>query len=220
MDRTIALLVMTDGREEYIKQTIPSALSMLNGPITQRFMFDDSGDPQYREWLTKTFPTFQLFYESKRLGHAGAMQTIWKYIKKVETDYFFHLEDDFLFNEQVPLLEMVEVLENHPYLYEISLMRQPWWQFEIDAGGVIGVAPDEFIQKEKWIEHRRYFSTNPCIYRKSLLDIGWPRCENSERVFCNKIIDNDPEAQFGVWGQKEDPPKVFHIGNIRMGTQY
>lgn len=220
MSRTITLFVLTDGRKEYIEQTIPSALSMLKGEISKYYMFDDSGDPEYRKWLRSNFPQFQILYDSKRLGHAGAMITAWTYMKRVETDYIFHLEDDFLFNEPVPLDEMIDVLEDHPYLYEISLMRQPWWPFEVEAGGVIQVLPEAFTQKERWIEHRRYFSTNPCLYRKSLMNIGWTNCENSERIFCNKIIDNDPNAQFGIWGQKDDKPKVFHIGNLRMGIQY
>ena len=217
---SIALLVITDGRADYIEQTIPSAAAMLKGPITQRVMFDDSGDPAYRQWLREKFPEFTLWYEPERLGCGGAVQMAWKHLRAVDTDYVFHLEDDFLFNEIVPLDEMIEVLETHPYIYQMALRRQPWWQFEIDAGDVINWHAEDYIQKEKWIEHRRYFTQNPSLYRKSLIDLGWLNEAESENKFTQKITGNDSKAQFGLWGQREDKPRVHHIGNLRMGTQY
>ncbi len=220
MSRVLSMIMMTDGRKEYISKAIPSALTMLKGSISRYLLFDDSADPEYQDWIRENFPLFELICNEERRGLAGATQAVWDYLKNVETDYVIHLEDDFTFNEVIPLDEMIEVLETHPYLYEMSLLRQPWWQWEVAAGGIIQANPDAYTQKEKWVEHRQYFTTNPCIYRKSLIYLGWPNHEGSESTFYRSIIENDPNAQFGIWGRKEDKPRVFHIGDLRIGTQY
>src|SRR5690348_1760716 len=60
--RMIALLVITDGRRDCIQQTIPSALASLQGPITRRVIYDDSGDETHRRWLRNMFPSFDLIW--------------------------------------------------------------------------------------------------------------------------------------------------------------
>lgn len=217
---TCALLVMTDGRKECIEKTIPSALEMLHGPIIQRFIYDDSGDYKYRSWLMDNFPTFQLICEPKRQGFGGAIQAAWRIVKTAKTDYVFHLEDDFLFNEPISLVPMIEVLNNNPHLYQMALRRQAWSSEEKQMGGVIERYPNAYMQKESWMEHRLFFTTNPGLYRTSLIDIGWPDGEQSEGIFTRKILDLDPYAQFGYWGQKTDPPLVHHIGDTRIGINY
>lgn len=67
----IALLVMTDGRGDCIKKAVPSALACLDGPVTRRIIHDDSGDPEYREFLKKSFPTFELVVSPHRSGFGG-----------------------------------------------------------------------------------------------------------------------------------------------------
>ena len=40
---SVALLVITDGRDEYLDQCVPSLVENVYGPITERWMFDDTG---------------------------------------------------------------------------------------------------------------------------------------------------------------------------------
>jgi hypothetical protein len=217
---SIALLVITDGRGDCLKQTIPSALAMLEGPITHRMIFDDSGDAEYRRWIFQSFPTFELFFEPGRKGFGGAIQAAWNHLKRYDKfEYVFHLEDDFLFHRPVPLVDMMKVLDDHPYLYQLALKRQPWNDTEKQAGGIIEQHPGDYTQKESWIEHRRFFTTNPTLYRRSLMDIGWPSGIHSEGHFTHKILNMDPEAQFAFWGHRADEPWVQHIG-ARQGTGY
>lgn len=216
----VALLLMTDGRRECIRQTVPSALSMLEGPITHRIICDDSGDEEYRNWLCASFPTFTILPLVKRQGFGGSIRRAWWFLSSMDIDYIFHLEDDFLFNETIYLDPMIKVLENNPHLYQIVLRRQAWSSEEKIAGGVIEKHPDAYIQKETWLEHRLYFTTNPGLYRKSLLEIGWPDGIHSEGMFTHKILNMDSNAQFGLWGQRTDKPRVHHIGDVRIGVDY
>lgn len=217
----IALLVMTDGRRDYIHQTIASASCKLDGPIGPLFMFDDSADDNNHQWLRTNFPGFQLIYKDTRQGFGGAIQSAWNHIRQYDFDYVFHLEDDFTFNRTIPLYDMVDKLEENPYVYQMALRRQAWSSEEKIAGGVIERWPESFHQQEGWISHRLFFTTNPSLYRKSLIETRtYPNVKDSEGHFSQSIIMSDPEAKFGYWGDKTDAPWVEHIGVHRKGSIY
>jgi hypothetical protein len=217
---SIILLVMTDGREDCINRSIPSALAMLDGPITNRVIHDDSGDPYYQEFLRTSFPTFDLITGHDRLGFGGAIRNAWNILPKLyDFSWCFHLEDDFIFNVEIPLVKMIQVLESHPYLKQMALRRQPWNEEEKAAGGIIERFPWDFEEKDGWMEHRRWYTTNPNLVHHSLMRDGWPDVKNSEGMFTHQLLQ-DPEVRFGYWGSKADAPQVHHVGNQRIGTGY
>jgi hypothetical protein len=156
-----------------------------------------------------------------RLGAAGAIQEGWRH---VETDYVFHLEQDFIFKMPVPLEEMIALLERRPYIAQVALKRQAVYEFEQAAGSLLEYFGSERFTERRddlatWTEHRVLFTLNPCVYRGSLCRIGWPQLPASEiRFGCSLIVD--PEVQFAYWGGKSDPPMVEHIGTDRIGWGY
>jgi hypothetical protein len=197
----IALLLISDGRDEYRERTIASAQDAL--------------------------PTFDHFIEVKdpdhKLGFSGAIQEGWQRVRATDADYCFHLEADFTFNEQVPLDRMIEVLEEQDHLAQMALKRQPWNEVEKAAGGYVEADPDSFVQRtahgDVWTEHRKFFTTNPCVYSTALCAQGWPQVKHSEGIFTHRLLE-DPDVGFGLWGAKFDPPRVEHIGTERQGNGY
>lgn len=218
----IFLLVMTDGRRQYIHKTLASAAKQLRGPIEAKFIYDDSGDEANHGWLRTEFPDFHVIYQPTRQGFGGAIYSAWNRIKQYDFDYIFHLEDDFLFNREIPLESMIKVLEYNPHLYQVALKRQPWNSEEIRAGGFMEMWPSEFQQRDGWISHKLFFTSNPNIYRKSLIESrSYPNnIEGAERQFSIEILESDPLAEFGFFGQKSDKPWVHHIGVQRSGGTY
>lgn len=217
----IFLLVMTDGRRQYIHKTLASAAKNLKGSIEARFIYDDSGDDSNHTWLVSEFPDFHVIYQPTRQGFGGAIDSAWNRIKQYEFDYVFHLEDDFTFNREIPLEDMAQKLADNPHCYQMALRRQPWNAEEQAAGGVIQRWPTEFHQQDGWISHRMFFTSNPCLYRKSLIETRtYPRVKDSEGHFSHSIYSNEPDAVFGFWGDKTDQPWVEHIGGMRGGGFY
>lgn len=217
---------MTDGRFDYIQRTVPSALATLDGPITSKMIFDDSGDPAYRAWLERTFPDFTIAYHpSGRQGFGGAIREAWSYCRHLDERFIFHLEDDFLFNREVPLSDLVAVLESNPHLVQLALRRQPWNDVERAAGGVIETHPEAYTEAtdedgRRWLEHRLFFTTNPGVYRTDLTwRHPWPRGLRSEVVFTNNLL-RSPRVRFGYWGARDSGEWVEHIGEERHGTGY
>lgn len=195
---TVCLLLISDGRDEYLERTIASAQEMLP-TFDQLVTIDDS---------------------AHELGFAGAIQAGWR---EVATDYVLHLEQDFTFNAPVPVGRMVRLLERHPHLAQVALKRQPWNAAERAAGGIVELHPDDFVERYDdgavWTEHRRFFTTNPSVYPSRLCELGWPQIHESEGIFTHRLLEN-PDLRFAFWGGKFDAPLVTHIGETRAGVGY
>lgn len=155
-----------------------------------------------------------------KLGFHGAVQAGWDQVPE-EADFVWHAEDDFLFKSDAPLENMIWLLDNKPYLAQVSLKRQAVNEREKAAGGIVEADPDDFEDRYEdniaYTIHRRYFTTNPSLYRADLIKRGWPQEPNSEGVFTHQLLADD--YWFAIWGEKHSPPLVEHVG-IRQGTGY
>lgn len=153
------------------------------------------------------------------LGFAGAIQRAWD---QVACDYIVHIEADFTFNARVPVHDMIDVLKDDRNLVQLVLKRQSWNADEIKAGGIVEEHPDDYTEVHNgdviYTTHRRFFSTNPCVYATRWTCEGWPQVPGSEGIFTHRLLE-DPDVRFGFWGGKFDEPLVHHIGQ-REGTGY
>ena len=192
----IALLLVDDGRFDYRERCLRSAAQLLP-PLD---VCIEVNDPDHE------------------LGFAGAIQAGWDAVLESGADYVFHLEADFTFNVHVPTARMIELLEAQPQLAQVALKRQPWNASERAAGGIVEQHPDDFTDHGFWTEHRRFFTTNPCVYRASLCERGWPQVPESEGIFTHQLRDDG--LSFAFWGGKFDAPTVTHIGRHRAGKGY
>jgi hypothetical protein len=223
----IAALVITDGRNDLLAKTIQSFEDSVSGPIVEKFIYDDSGDRETREWIAERYPRWTLINHpsGRRQGFAGAIRTAWDALRRESiADYVFHLEGDFTFNRYVDLDDFINILTKRPNLAQMALVRQAWNPEEIEAGGVIQVRPDEFVthvdrDDRVWLEHDLFFTTNPSLYRRTLIEMfDWPAAAESEGNFSGNL--RHAGFRFAYWGSKDDPPAVHHIGDVRVGKGY
>ena len=115
----IALMVITDGRWDYLQQTLESAAQCLDYPFSQRLLVDDSG-----ESVGFVPDGFDIIRNLPRKGLAGAIQTGWDHLND-DIDFVFHLEDDFVFPDEVDIELMVEILEYEPELARLLCFASP-----------------------------------------------------------------------------------------------
>lgn len=238
----IRLLVMTDGRRDYIARTVPEFLDRFDRPdlLSELVIHDDSGDPEYRAWLLDVFGRqgFEVVSTTVgRSGFGGAIRSAWQHVRDTSSARFvFHLEDDFTPTRTVPLAAMVHLLDTHPELVQVALRRQPWNAEELAAGGVVEQHPTDYVDVEEhtWIgeehggpgavfylEHRRFFTTNPNLYRRELVDeTEWPAGSQSEGRYGIELLRQDPARRFAFYGSRDSGPWVEHIGRDRVGTGY
>jgi hypothetical protein len=222
---SIALVVMGDGRDDYLGPAVASAHINLRGPIIERWMHDDTGSDTYRHGLAQRFPTFTHLGDGERRGFGGAISYVWDWLAAhSDARWVLHLEADFIINRPVDLVEMSEVLEARPYLTQMALRRQSWNAAERAAGGVVEQHPDAYTEVSDgpavWLEHRRFWTTNPCLFPRDLCRRGWPTGAESEGRFGINLFQSDPALRAGFWGARHEPPWVEHIGQQRVGHGY
>jgi hypothetical protein len=202
--------VIDDGRADYLDRCLESVAVYLP-PMDACVMVDDS---------------------NHELGFAGAIQAGWDGVLETGCEWVFHLESDFVFTHPVPVDAMRGVILRSDYhgpnpkgptITQVSLLRQPWNEREKVAGGLILADPDDFREVRcgwTFVEHRRYFTTNPSLYSTELCRRGWPQVAKSEGIFTHELLTEWDKRRFAIFGGWNDPPRCWHIGESRTGNGY
>lgn len=221
--KNFALLVFTDGRFDCLTKTLDSFRRNMGFDLfDQRVIIDDSADPEYRERLLQAVESdFRVVSAERRRGFAGAVQAGWNEVKPW-VDYIFHLEDDFVLEGEVDINDLADLMERESHITQVALLRQAWNEREREAGGIIQADPDDFHflcdNDCDWIEHRKFWTTNPSLYPRWVTRRGWPQGDHSEGRFGVELFSQDPSRVSAFWGDGE--PWVTHIGDERVGTGY
>lgn len=228
-ERPVVVAVFGHGRREYLDRTLTSFEANVDPDlIAARVIFDDSGDDRYQWGLARMYDWWGVVGGPKG-GFSGNIIRGWQVLQGVHAPYVFHLEEDFTFNRPIDLAAMIRVLDAQQHLVQLALLRQPVNRDEKAAGGFIPADPESFVDctdgTAEWIEHRKFFTTNPSLYRKSLMRLGWPDEEFSEGVFTHRILASgtheSADPRFGLWGNTQQTPAVHHIGDDRAdGSGY
>ena len=205
--KKLALMVITDGRWDYLQRTLRSAEQNLKYPWHQKLLVDDSGEETYFSPYG-----FDFVKNVPRQGLAGAIRTGWDALDDV--DYVFHLEDDFVFPAPVDIEAMIEILEYENDVAQIALLRQPWSPQEQQAGGIFHIKPERFRQRAGWVEQRHLFTFNPCVYPASITKNYQA---DLEAPFTEQLLNDG--WSFGYLGGLHDEPRTTHIG-LRRSRNY
>lgn len=229
----VALLVVTDGRDEHLQRTITAAEAAVGDQVTAKWMYDDTGDRRHCAHLTDLYRQWTVLTAGQRLGFGGAIGYAWHALAATSgAGWILHVEDDFVIRRPIDLEAMESVLLAHPYLAQMALTRQPVNALEQAAGGVVEQHPDAYVDctdnlGRTWLEHRLFFTTNVSLYRAGLCRAGWPEGPHSEGRFGFRLREQGlpwgipgDEVRFAYWGARGEPPWTHHIGDHRAGTGY
>ena len=214
----VALVVITDGRFPFLQQTLHSLDQFVSWPWIRRVIVDDSGDQAYGELLARTFTQFEHVHHAQRRGFAGAVRSAWA--SAGDCEYVFHLEDDFRFTRRVELSAMQATLAAHPYLVQMALLRQAVSPEERAAGGIVQLHPDDFFKRGAggacWIEHRRFFTTNPSLVPRWVTLRGFADPPGAEGRFSEQLFGPEPRLHSAFWGSGDT--WVEHLGAWRTSS--
>lgn len=239
----IALVVIGDGRDEYLRPCIDSMhhlCATYSEPhicpnLVEMWMYDDSGNQAYRNILQARYPNWRHINGGPRQGCAGAFQQVWSQVRAETTaTHVFLVEQDFVFFRPVPLHDMIAVLDDNPQMASMALRRQPWNSQEKAAGGIVEMHPEWYCDHiddagRQWLEHGAFFTTNCPVFRVSLLDVPWPPHQPgrySEDTFHQLLQarrwpgSTGMPVTYGYWGSRSSGTWVEHIGAQRIGTGY
>jgi hypothetical protein len=224
------LLVFHDGRNDYLEQTLYTFFDQISFPEKPyKVLIDDMPEGRDVAFLDKIAARFafdEVILNETNLGSFGSIMRAWSSLPPT-TEHIFHLENDFVFAERVDVRDLVVVLEE-PSICNITLLRQPWYEDEREAGGLFKVCPEKFreavVRGVPVCLHQDYFGHNPGLYRRSFARVipDTSRLESGqilshERIYRDLLLAEDPSRQFAIFGRLSDRPRVFHIGQRRVG---
>lgn len=217
----IVLVALTNDRRPHLEQTIRSAAKSLKGPIGRQLLcVDDCASPGHERRIAKDLPGWDVQALGKSRGYAHAVAATLELAIGSGQPWIFFVEDDFTFNEPVDLRAMQALMDAHPEIAQLALLRQAWFEHETAAGGLYEAKPEAFTQREGYVEHRDFWTMNPMLTRRALLaEHQWPLKSHSERRFGQAVFKANGHVG-AIWGKLKDKPRVTHIGAERAGTGY
>ncbi len=217
-DDQIAIVVITNGRRDTLAKTIHSAAQMLHGPIGRRVICD--GSKGVHGAIADAHPEWEVVDTGQDPGYALAMRRAQQVAIGSGQPWIVWLEDDFTFNQPIHLAAMQMIMNEHPELAQLALLRQAWYEPELAAGGIFQAHPDRFEQRDGYVAHRAFWTSNPMLTSRSVMARHeWPLGKWSEGKFARLML-RDRELECGFLGTLDDPPRVTHIGVERAGNGY
>jgi hypothetical protein len=233
------LILTTDGREGMVERALDSLETHVRPRPQEAVIVDDSGDPAYAEYLRvvckeqgETYGgRWALALTAKREGFCANVARAWTFayesvfgdsLPDSPPPWVFWLEDDFVFQRTIPLVDVGYTMELQPQVAQMSFLRQPVSDEEVAAGGFLNTDPERFTRRGSgsvaWIEHRAYWTTNPSLIRREVCELHpWPEGPECEGIFTRQLLDARPDVTFGIWGV--GTPWVEHVG-VRAGVGY
>lgn len=225
-DFAYRLAVLTHGDAAPLVASLASfAANVTPAPTSVLVHHDNPTDAQALAWTESL--ALNYFGESARvltteppgLGCCGSQSRVWADNAQAVEPYVFLLEGDFTFNRHVDLRDLASVLDTHPTLAQMALVRnavkgEP-------PGGFIATARERYDEVwtnvddtngsgglawvAVWIAHRRNLTFNPSLWPTQFFATHvLPSHPGCEHVFTQQLAESDPDVEYGLWGSIED----------------
>lgn len=215
----ICVIIINDGRNDYLEQTLKSLVKNVVFPFEAeiyKILYDDmpkGRDEEFLSHIALEYKIDRVILSEKNDGINQTVQNVWKEVPPC--DYIWHQENDFIYNEQISVEEMIKPLQMNRMIGQIALQRQAWYEDEIEAGGMYKVGYRSYRQGNiagtDLVFQDLFFTHNPCIYRySSIAQIPL----YSELEFAAHLKRTGVKT-FAYLGKLTDEPKVHHIGVIK-----
>lgn len=231
------LAVLTHGHGTTLPGTLTSFAAQVTPPPADVVIHSDGSDAGRRSYAfaAQLGCDVTLSDSFAPQGFCRSTWHLWREAAQGDHDYVLWLEHDFEFTRPVDLRELATVLDLHPALAQMALMRDAANPAEVAAGGLYELRRDHYVERETtitdpaddspepgfwtapWLEHTAYFTTTPSLMtRRFMADNPWPAYpEQCEGRFGIDLAHRD--RTFGVWG--DGTPWVRHTGQ-RSGFGY
>jgi hypothetical protein len=224
---SFSLFILGNGRAGYLDHTISSWEANLKTQPKYKILFDDSGNKDYVNYLNKKYGNrFTIVpINSEAVGQQKALVFIFNYLKELDTEYYLQLEEDWVLNRPLDVVQIMEAMRGHDNIIQMRLPRTVWYTqkhyFDLMYGSHMSWQQDgkgaNFVQKSNWFEKRgkSYFWThNPNLFPKKILDYTYPETKGGidhEQLFGLELYKNKNYV-VGYWAKNFFDAYVTHIG--------
>ena len=213
---TYALVVVGNGRLNYLQQAVQAALDMLPDP-DYHLMVDDSGDAEHGDQLDSIYPNWHIVHHETNRGMAAAVQTGFDLVCDSDADFAFWLEEDMLLTREPPIHAAMDILYKNDHVAQMCFRRATVWGNEYedrhkDVLAALCAQSTTVADHGCWTEYDALFSLNPCLIPADICQIDWD--PGNEAGMTRKLCGQG--YTFGSWGNRTFAEHwVTHIGEQR-----
>lgn len=198
------------------------------------FCVDDNSSESDREVMRREYPRFDYVWKTPdQKGHVESMKIIAREVARRGYDYVLHLEDDWMFVNELRLADALEIMADNTVVRQVALnknyaeRRQP---SAIDRAGGISVRTkrglryyvheycdtkqkrDSFTSRWGSRRHCNYwphFTLQPSVVDARVFkDVTFKTCRHFEMVFAFEYADSGYKTAF------YQEPVCVHIGRL------
>lgn len=129
----ITLTMTTCKRFDLFEQTMNSFLRCCKDLhlITRWLCIDDNSSEEDRIRMTEKYPFFEFYFKTpQEKGHANSMNIL---LSQIDTPYFFHMEDDWLYYREYPYLTKLLEVVNQNHMYGQALVNRNYAELPQDV---------------------------------------------------------------------------------------
>lgn len=226
---TYTWFILGNGRRGYLERTIASWEANLIDAPKYRYIFDDSGNPQYIRWLQQKYgDRFSIVPVSNgSAGHVAAINKIFSTLSEVDTEYFLGIEEDWMLFRPLSVKDIMNELSKNKDTLQIRIPRTVWHsdyhKLDLYGGSILRHQIKnlknesvEFINgKNPWYKIRSSFyfwSHNPSVFHKNILNESYDDTKTHEYDFGIKLLSKYPNASIGFWAANVYDGYITHIG--------
>jgi len=221
----VTMLIFTTSRYDYLEQMLHTFYKNVDTSqvALHTLLIDDY--PQRRDeerlmQLIRMYGVDQWIFNDENIGYAKSWERAWKTVH-ADTDYIWHQEEDFCYDEPVDMLDLIAAFEESPIeLTQLVLKRQVWfesndWVKDVNEGR--GGTEVEYGDR-RMIISQRMFNANPCLYKRWVIEEDYPFAP--QETIGAILKERYPERYSAFYGGRLDAPRCMHIGDVTRGIRH
>lgn len=148
------------GRPDLLRRTLSSFFQYNTYPIEKFIVIEDSGIKGVNDLLKKDYPLITWMHNAKRLGQVKSIDRAYT---QVNSEYIFHMEDDWSFYRSGFIEKSLPILESDPKILQVWIRHLS----DLNGHGTIGTPNSYRIVKSNHRGLFHGFSWNPGLRRLS-----------------------------------------------------
>lgn len=212
--KEVTVIVTDNNRVDLLRKTLVSFMAMNTYPVAGGIhVHNDGKDTLFRK-IRSEFKDLNWYFSGRTIGYAASLDFL---LSKVQTEYVFNLESDWLFHSNPGFIERsMVILEAHQDVHQVWLRDESDHghplESEISLCG-IRVKPVTYGYRKHW----NGWSLNPALRRMS--DI--------RRMFPNGLVEHRDEieqaqhvAKFNYRAVAMVDSSIRHIGYNRRSINF
>lgn len=165
MIEPITLTITTCDRNDLLEQTLSSFFRLNTYPIKHFIMINDSGDALIHQYISERYgQQFKILNNPIKLGLSKSIDILFN---AIETEYFFHLEDDWFFDGNPNFIQdSLDILQTEPNIHHVWVRHENDLLTNYPNGLPFNIINQTYKVVPK-IDSWNGFSFNPGLRRKS-----------------------------------------------------